>query len=127
MKKFARTIFLATSLLAATSIAPATAQTVDKAEIEKIAVQLNLTEEQETKAKPIITEGVQERVSILKSAGIKPGKKPSIRQMLEVRNPIKNSLANTEARLSKVLNSGQMATYRTIVDAARKRMRAEFN
>ncbi|MEO1160370.1 MAG: hypothetical protein AAFW74_07910 [Pseudomonadota bacterium] len=127
MKKFARTIVLATSLLAGTLMTPTMAQTVNKAEIEKIAAQLNLTEEQETKAKPIISEGVQERVSILKSAGIKRGTKPSIRQMLKVRGPIKNSLANTEARLSAVLNSGQMARYRVIVDEARRKMRAEFN
>lgn len=127
MKKFACTIILAANLLAGTAIAPAAAQTLNNPEIEKIAEQLNLTGEQKTKAEPIITEGVQERVSILKSAGIKRGTKPSIRQMLKVRTPIRNSLANTEARLSTVLNSGQMARYREIVDAARKKMRAEFN
>ncbi|MEM7636707.1 MAG: hypothetical protein AAF299_19230, partial [Pseudomonadota bacterium] len=90
MKKFASTIILAAGLLAGSAIAPTAAQTLNNPEIEKIAEQLNLTEEQKTKAQPIITEGVQERVSILKSAGIKRGTKPSIRQMLKVRSPIRN-------------------------------------
>ena len=80
------------------------------------AKRLNMTETQRAAVRPIIEAGILERVQILKDAGFKRGQRPSLRQMIKVRGPIRLSRARTEAKLSAVLDHQQLATYRLLVE-----------
>lgn len=107
-------------------VEPAKAQFVDQSQIEVFASRLNLTSDQENLAKPIMIAGFNERMAILQSAGIEPGVKPKLHQMMKLRGPMQASQANTEAQLSSVLSSEQMAEYKVIMGEMRERMRAQF-
>ena len=96
---------------------------IDRAAIEAAAERLNMTETQRVAVKPIIEAGFRERVQILKDAGFERGQRPSLRQLIKVRGPIRLSRARTEAELSGVLNLQQLATYRLLVEEWRQKAR----
>lgn len=127
MRNILTSTIIATALFTVTVPAQAGAQTISKAQITKLVELLELSDTQKASAKPIITAGLQERSFILKSAGMEKGKKPTMRQLLKVRSPIKASRAKTETKLSMVLNPQQMSKYRAITEEARKKMRSKFN
>ena len=110
----------------AVPITTAKANSLDKAQIEAMGERLNLTEAQRVSTTPIISEGVTERRAILKNAGIERGKKPTLSQWLQVREPMRKSQAETERRLSEVLNQQQMAEYRQIVKEFREKIRSQY-
>lgn len=96
---------------------------IDRAAIEAAAERLNMTETQRAAVKPIIEAGIHERLQILKDAGFERGKRPSLRQLIKVRGPIRLSRARTEAELSGVLDLQQLATYRLLVEEWRQKAR----
>ena len=110
----------------AVTITTANANSLDKAQIEAMGERLNLTEAQRVSTTPIISEGVTERMAILKDAGIERGKKPTLSQWLKVREPMRKSQAETERRLSEVLNPQQMTEYRQIVKEFREKIRSQY-
>lgn len=101
------------------------ADTVPSAQINRMFVALDLTDEQKVIVKPIVLEGVNERMSILEAAGVEPGTKPKLHQMIKLRGPITASQQKTESQLSKVLSSTQMVKYREFVDGMRNEFRAQ--
>ncbi|MGI9502513.1 MAG: hypothetical protein ACR2RE_05610 [Geminicoccaceae bacterium] len=102
------------------------AQQIDPARLQATIARLNLTEAQKTDARPIVEAGIRERLQILQEAGFERGQKPSLRQLLMVRGPIRKSQARTEAQLSDILSPDQMEEYRKIVEESREQMRARF-
>ena len=117
------TLLFALLASVAVPINSANANSLNQAHIEAMGERLNLTEAQRISTKPIISEGVNERMAILRNAGIERGKKPTLSQWLKVRDPIKKSQAETEKRLSEVLNPQQMAEYRQMVKEFREKIR----
>ncbi len=120
------TLLFALLASVAVPITTAKANSLDKAQIEAMGERLNLTEAQRVSTTPIISEGVTERRAILKDAGIERGKKPTLSQWLQVREPMRKSQAETERRLSEVLNQQQMAEYRQIVKEFREKIRSQY-
>jgi len=99
---------------------------IDRAVIEAAAERLNMTETQHGAVKPIIEAGIRERVKILKDAGFERGQRPSLRQLIKVRGPIRLSRARTEAELSGVLDLQQLATYRLLLEEWRQKAREKY-
>jgi hypothetical protein len=89
--------------------------------LEQIVKRLKLSDAQRQAVRPIIIGSLIERALTLKEAGFKKGQKSSILQLLKVRDPIRKVRAETEARLSKVLNSEQIVEYRIIMIEERKK------
>jgi len=106
------------------AVLPATAQQFDPAVLEATVARLSLTEGQRIAARPVIEAGIRERLQILKDAGLQRGKKPSLRRLLRVRDPIRASRARTEAELNEILSPAQMQIYRQIVEERRQMIRA---
>ena len=121
-----RILAFAAGLVLAAVPAHAVDRSAIKGTVEQMVLELNMSEAQKTAARPIITEGLRERAAVLKSAGFERGKKPTLRQLWRVREPIKASRQRTENRLAAVLSPGQMARYREIVAELRKKFRARF-
>lgn len=113
-------------MLAGVVALPAAAQHITPEQMEETVVRLNLTEAQKQSVRPIIEAGVRERMQILQDAGIRPGEKPGVRQLMRVRGPMTESRERTEARLSQVLEPAQMQEYRAIVEEQRQKMRQQF-
>ncbi len=91
------------------------APSFDLARLEQIVKRLKLSDAQRETVRPIIIGSLIEHALILKEAGFKKGRKPSILQLLKVRDPIRRVRSETGARLSKVLNSEQIVEYRIIM------------
>ncbi len=127
MNTFIRTWAFAIGFVLVAVPAHAVDRSAIKGTVEQMVRELNMSEAQRIAARPIIKEGLEERAAILKSAGFERGKKPSLRQLWRVREPIKASRQRTEKRLSAVLSPGQMARYREIVAELRKKFRARLN
>ena len=115
---------LVSVLLMDGAVLPAAAQQFDPTILEATVARLNLTDAQKTAAHPVIETGIRERMQILRKAGFERGKKPSLRQILRVREPIRASRARTEAKLSRILSVAQMQVYRQIVKERRQKIRA---
>ena len=125
MKRFLPAVALALSLTGAA--APLTAaDRLDPAQLQETTARLNLTEAQKQAVRPILEAGIRERVQILQAAGFEPGKKPSLRQLLQLRGPLGESRARTEAQLSDILSTAQMQAFRTIAEERRQKMRQQF-
>ena len=100
------------------------AQQFDPAVLDATAARLNLTDTQRVAALPVLEAGILERQQILKDAGFESGKKPNLRQLLRVRDPLRASRARTDAELSGILSAEQMLEYREIVEEQRQKIRA---
>ena len=127
MNTLIRLLALAFGLVLLAMPARAVDRSAIKSTVEQMVLELNMSEAQKAAARPIIREGLEERAAILKSAGLERGKKPTLRQLWRIREPIKASRLRTEKRLSAVLSPGQMTRYREIVDEFRKKFRARLN
>lgn len=123
MKQFFRAALVSIALVSGATL-PAAAQQFDPAVLEATVARLSLTEGQKIAARPLIEAGIRERMQILRDAGFERGKKPSLRQLMRVRDPIRASRARTEAELSGILSPAQMQVYRQIVEERREKMRA---
>ena len=106
------------------AVLPVAAQQFDPTVLEAPVARLSLTEGQRTAARPVIEAGLRERLQILKDARLERGKKPSLRQLLRVRDPIRTSRARTESELNGILSPAQMQVYRQIVEERRQKIRA---
>ena len=106
------------------AVVPAAAQQFDPAVLEATVARLSLTEGQRTAARPVIKASIRERLQILNDAGFQRGKKPSLRRLLRVRDPIRASRARTETELGGILSPAQMQVYRQIVEERRQMIRA---
>jgi uncharacterized membrane protein len=98
----------------------------DRSAIKAAAERLNMTETQRNAVRPIIVDGMQERRQILMNAGFEHGTKPSLQQLMQVRDPIQASRARTEAQLGEILSPAQMQEYRQIVEERRQKLRARL-
>lgn len=107
--------------------AAANAQTLDGSQLNRLITELELSESQAVVVRPILLEGFNERLAIMESAGIEPGQKPKVHQMIKVRAPMIESSKKTESRLSAVLTTGQMVRYRDFVEKVRGKFRAAQN
>ena len=120
-------IMLATAMVfsgQAVSNAEPAAQQFDPAVLDATAARLNLTDTQRVAALPVLEAGILERQQILKDAGFERVKKPNLRQLLRVRDPLRASRARTDAELSGILSAEQMLEYREIVEEQRQKIRA---
>ena len=125
MKRILPAVALVLSLAGAA--APLTAaEQANPAQLQETMARLNLTEAQKQAVRPILEAGIRERVQILQEAGFERGKKPSLRQLLQVRGPLGESRARTEAQLSGILSTAQMQEFRTIAEERRQKMRQQF-
>ena len=113
-------------LLLATPAPNAAAQTVDPARIEDALDRLQLDDQQRDDVRPILEAGALERLAILQEAGIEPGQKPSIRQLMSIRGPVSEVSARTEQELAAVLSPVQMELYRAMVEERRAAFRAQY-
>lgn len=123
MKAILHTVLVSTFLVAAAA-RPVAAQQLDPAVLEATVARLNLTDTQLVVARPVLEAGILERQQILKDAGFESGKKPNLRQLLRVRDPLRASRARTESELSGILSPEQMLEYREIVEELRQKIRA---
>ena len=105
-------------------VLPASAQQLDRADLEATISRLGLSGSQRAAARPVIEAGIRERLQILEDAGFEPGKKPGLRLLLKVRDPLNASRARTEAQLDGILTPSQMLGYREIVEEQRRKFRA---
>ncbi len=121
MRKLIKFSFIA--LIVATISLPASAQTFDGARFDDAIKRMNVAPAQEEQVRMIIIDGFTERLKILQVAGFEAGKKPSLQQLLKVRDPIKTSRKNTEAALSTLLSAQQVNTYRQIMEESRANLR----
>lgn len=126
MRQIALAMVATTFAAGLSFIEPANAENPFQPQIETVVTRLALTEEQEAVARPIFQEGFRERMAILQEAGIQPGEKPKLHQMMRIRSPMQASQAKTEERLSAVLSQSQMAEYKIILEEIRRQMRAQF-
>lgn len=116
-------IMLATAMVFSGQAASNAEPEFDRAAIEQAAERLGMNETQREAVKPIIEAGIRERMQILQDAGFERGQRPSLRQLLKVRGPIRLLRARTEAELSEVLSFQQLATYRLLVEEQRQKLR----
>ena len=116
-------IMLATAMVFSGQAASNAEHEFDRAAIEQAAERLGLNETQREAVKPIIEAGIRERMQILQDAGFERGQRPSLRQLLKVRGPIRLLRARTDAELSEVLSFQQLATYRLLVEEQRQKLR----
>ena len=116
-------IVLAVTVVFTSGITGKAESAIDRTAIEAAAERLDMNETQSAAVKPIIAAGIRERLQILKDAGFKRGQRPSLRQLIEVRGPIRLSRVRTEAELSEVLSFQQLATYRLLVEEWRQKAR----
>jgi len=123
MKKILGAALVSVALMGG-AVFPAVAQQFDPAVLEATVARLNLTDAQKTAARPVIETGIRERIQILRDAGFERGKKPSLRQLLRVREPIRASHARAETKLGGILSPAQMQVYREIVEERRQEIRA---
>ena len=125
MTRILRAVALVLSLTSAAA-AQAAAVQFDPAQLQETMARLNLTEAQKQAVRPILEAGIRERLQILQAAGFERGKKPSLPQLLQVRGPLRESRARTEAQLSDILGRAQMQELRTIAEERRRKMRQRF-
>ena len=123
MKKILGTALVLVALMGG-AVLPAAAQQFDPAVLEATVARLKLTDAQKTTARLVIETGIRERMQILRDAGFERGKKPSLRQLLRVRDPIRASCARAETELGGILSPAQMRVYRQIVEERRQKIRA---
>lgn len=123
MKVILHTVLVSTFLVAA-AVRPVAAQQLEPAILEATVARLNLTDTQLVAARPVLEAGILEQQQILKNAGFERGKKPNLRQLLQVRDPLRAARARTEAELNDILSPEQMLVYREIVEEQRQRIRA---
>ena len=123
MKQVVRAALVSIALVSGATL-PAAAQQFDPAVLEATVARLGLTEGQKIAARPIIESGIRERMQILQSAGFVRGERPSLRQLMRMRDPIRASRARTKAELGGILSPAQMQVYRQIVEERRQKMRA---
>jgi hypothetical protein len=123
MKQVFRAALVSIALASGATL-PAAAQQFDPAVLEATVARLSLTEGQKAVARPVIEAGIRERMQILRDAGFERSERPSLRQLLRVRDPIWASRARTEAQLSGILSPAQMQVYREIVEERRQKIRA---
>lgn len=127
MNRLSATSFLAAVALYGTvAVTTANAQFNESERLEYFVSELQLSDVQEAQARPILVSGQQERLAILQSAGIEPGTKPKLHQMIKLRQPMQASQARTEAQLAAVLSPEQMTRYRVLIEEMREEMRAQF-
>ena len=125
MKRILRAVALALSLAGAAAPLNA-ADRLNQAQLQETMARLELTEAQKQAVRPILEAGIRERVQILQAAGFEPGKKPSLRQLRQVRGPLGESRARTEAQLSGILSTAQMEELRSIAEERRQKMKQQF-
>ena len=123
MKAILLTVLVSTTFVAG-AVWPVAAQQFDPAVLDATAARLNLTDTQRVAALPVLEAGILERQQILKDVGFESGKKPNLRQLLRVRDPLRASRARTESELSGILSPEQMPEYREIVEELRQKIRA---
>jgi hypothetical protein len=103
------------------------------AQLEEARTRLALTEEQRTLAEPILRDGVERRVAILKKYGLldadgrRTETRPSMREARKLRGELDDVRDDTVRRLERVLTKAQIEEYKKLQsemrDAARERLR----
>ncbi len=123
-----KNIMASIALAASLFVAPAgsNAQTNGGKELDAAIARMKVAPNQEEQVHTILVDGAVERVTILEKAGFERGKKPSIRQLMKIREPIQQSRLRTEQALAKILNKEQIAIYRQIAEENKAKMRARF-
>ena len=79
------------------SLAAANLPADAKQRLEQMVAALKLSDAQRAVVAPIVRQGIQERLNILRAAGIKKGSRPGLLTLMRVRGPIQESRAKTEA------------------------------
>ena len=126
MKPIIRSLVIAMAFFHVIGLQPAMAQMVGPAEMEAMAARLELTDTQRSAVEPVIVDGMNERQAILQSAGIVPGQKPTLAQVMSIRGPMRASRQRTEDQLKAILSPQQMAEYRIIVEETRASLLARL-
>jgi hypothetical protein len=103
------------------------------AQLEEARTRLALTEEQRALAEPILRDGVERRVAILKKYGLldadgrRTETRPSMREARKLRGELDDVRDDTVRRLERVLTKAQIEEYKKLQsemrDAARERLR----
>ena len=126
MTRTVTAIMLATAMAFSGQALSNTEPAFDRAAIEAAAKRLGMTETQREAVVPIIEAGIRERMQILQDVGFERAQRPSLRQLLKVRGPIRLLRARTEAELSEVLSFQQLATWRLLVEEQRQKLREKY-
>lgn len=93
-------------------------------QFEKMAAELNLTEEQKTAVRPILEDSFAKRRAVMEKHGVGPGKgRPDRKTMRSMRPEMQAIRQDTDQQLSGVLSDEQMKQLQQKRKEARARMR----
>lgn len=122
--KFIKTAFVTGTMLLI--ISPALAEQKLKLTEQQITqfqatiAKLNLSEAQKQAATPVIKNAMQQRINIIRNAGIKKGERPSISTLFKLRGPMKEVQQSSNKQMAKILSTSQMKTYKQLVAKQRE-------